>query len=107
MLVLFAINNMLLPCAGPAIAHLQTTAPDAIRARVLATFLMIMHLTGTVLGPSTSAMLSDYFYGGKAHIGQGVATVYAVGGAIGVTLFLLALAPARKALERAGQLAPA
>ena len=102
LLTLLAINNALLPCAGPAIAHLQMTAPDAVRARVAATFLMIMHLTGTVLGPSCAAMLSDYFYGGKAHIGQGVATVYAIGGTLGVALFLLALAPARKALARAG-----
>ena len=97
-LVLFAINNMLLPCAGPAIAHLQTTAPDAIRARVLATFLMIMHLTGTVIGPSAAAMISEYYYGGKAHIGMGVATVYAIAGSLGVMFFLATIAPARQAL---------
>lgn len=101
LLVLLAINNLLLPCAGPVIAHLQMTAPASARARVAATFLMIMHLTGTVLGPSLAAMFSDYFYGGKDHIGQGMATVYALGGSLGVVLFVLALAPAQRALERA------
>jgi MFS family permease len=95
--ILLSCASLMLPCAGPAIAHLHMAAPAAIRGRSTATFMMIMHVSGTVVGPSAAAFFSDFVYGGPEHIGSGLATVYALFGTVGVLLFATALKPSRRA----------
>ncbi len=102
-LVLLALASVLVPCAGPAIAHLQMSAPPNIRGRAMAAFLMVMHFTGTIIGPSAVAFFSDYIFGGPQYIGLGLASTYALFGCASVTMFLLALRPARRAISRSGQ----
>lgn len=98
-LVLLALGSVLVPCAGPAIAHLQMSVPSHLRGRAMAAFLMVMHFTGTIIGPSAAAFFSDYIYGGPQYIGLGLASTYALFGCASVAMFLFAMRPARRAIS--------
>jgi MFS family permease len=97
---LIAICHMLFPFTGPAVAHLQLTTPPEFRARTIALLTVTFNLIGMTLGPMSVAMFSDRIFGGPAHIGSGIALMFAVFAPLSAGLFALSIRPARRAVER-------
>lgn len=81
---------------GAAAAALQLMAPHDLRARLSAIYLLILNLIGIGLGPLAIAAVSDYFLGGKAHLGSAMSLVAAVVVPAGALILLLTLPAFRR-----------
>lgn len=81
---------------GAAAAALQLMAPHDLRARLSAIYLLILNLIGIGLGPLAIAAVSDYFLGGKAHLGSAMSLVAAVVVPAGALILLMTLPAFRR-----------
>jgi MFS family permease len=77
---------------GLPAAALQAIAPNRVRARVIALYLLIGNIIAFTIGPTGVALISDHWLGDPARIGEAVAILAGVVTPVG----LLALAWARR-----------
>jgi MFS family permease len=97
---LIALCHILFPFTGPAVAHLQLTTPPEFRARTIALLTVTFNLVGMTLGPMSVAWFSDRLFGGPAHIGSGIALMFAIFAPVSAICFALSIRPARLAVGR-------
>lgn len=86
---------------GIAPAALQPITPNQMRAQVSALYLTTVNLIGLGLGPTSVALLTDYFYGEPALVGYSLATVVAVTAPISVLIIGMGLKYYRRSLAAA------
>ena len=101
---LLAIPHLLMPFTGPAVAHLQMSTPEQFRGRTTALFTMSFNVIGMTAGPVAVAAMTEWLFKDPGKIGLSLAILAAVTGVLGTTSFLLALRPARRAIEAASVL---
>lgn len=101
-LLALAFTAFGLPQGLPAVSF-QAIAPNRLRARVMAFYLLIGNLVAFTMGPTAVALISDNWLRDPAKIGVAVAIVTAVVLPLGI----VALAAARKPYIRAVEAAEA
>lgn len=85
---------------GAAAAALQMMAPQALRARLTAIYLLVLNLIGIGFGPLCIAALSDSVLGGKEHLGDAMAIISAVVVPLGAFILYRTLATFREMVVR-------
>lgn len=86
---------------GPA--ALQLITPNQMRGQIAAVYVLIVGLVGLLLGPTSVALLTDYFFKDPMAVGKSISVVAAIVGPLSVILLISALRPYRESLKRAGQ----
>jgi hypothetical protein len=75
-------------------------APQALRARITAIYLLVLNLIGIGFGPLCIAALSDSVLGGKEHLGDAMAIISAVVVPLGAFILYRTLATFREMVVR-------
>ena len=71
-------------------AALQAIAPNRVRARVIALYLLVGNIVAFTVGPTGVALISDHWLGDPARIGQAIAILAAFVTPPGLLALLLA-----------------
>jgi MFS family permease len=85
---------------GMPAASLQAIAPNRLRARVMALYLLVANLVAFTLGPTGVALISDYLFRDPVKIGLAVAVLSALVVPLGALALYLALPGFRRATGR-------
>ena len=73
-----------------ALVGLNQITPNQLRGQITAIYALFTGLIGVTVGPLTVGLLSDHVFTGPKGLQPSLATMYAVGGSLGVVLLLLA-----------------
>ena len=84
-------------------AALQAIAPNRVRARVIALYLLVGNVIAFTVGPTGVALISDYWLGDPTRIGVAIAILSAIVTPVGLLSLVLARRPFRNAAEREAQ----
>jgi MFS family permease len=85
-----------------AAAGVQQVTPNRMRGVMSAMYLFVVNLAGIGLGPTLTAMATDYIFGNDADVGKSIALVACVSSIIAAMVLFVGLKPFR---ERAAALA--
>ena len=78
---------------GAAAAALQQITPNRMRAVVSAFYLFLVNLIGIGLGPTITALITDYLFADEGAVGFSIAITAGVSGLLGAILLWLGLRP--------------
>ena len=87
---------------GAAAAALQQVTPNRMRAVVSALYLFLLNLIGIGLGPTVTALITDYVFANEQAVGFSIAITAGTCGLLGAIVLWLGLRPFRD--EAAAQL---
>lgn len=87
---------------GMPAASLQAIAPNRLRARIMALYLLVANLVAFTLGPTGVALISDYMLRDSAKIGIAIGALSAVVVPVGAFALFLALPAYRDVTARWG-----
>lgn len=68
---------------GAAAAALQLVSPNEMRAQISAIYLFVLNVLGLALGPTLTAIVTDYVFGRESAVDWSIALVGAAAGIIG------------------------
>ena len=86
-----AVMSLLFGLAqGLPVAALQAIAPNRVRARVIALYLLVGNIVAFTVGPTGVALISDHWLGDPARIGHAIAILSAFVTPAGLLALLLA-----------------
>lgn len=93
-LACIALASFLVPLPLALIATaIQSVTPNRMRGVLVGAYVVAVNIIGLAMGPSLIAFATDYVFGDPQAVGQSLALVGALVGAIGVVLIYRALAP--------------
>ena len=81
---------------GAAAAALQQVTPNRMRAVVSALYLFLVNLIGIGLGPTVTALITDYVFANEQAVGFSMAITAGTGGLLGAVVLWLGLRPFRE-----------
>ena len=100
--VLFCIGKGLLTSfGGPSLATLQLIAPDRLRGRLSALYLLVLAVVGTGLGPVATALLTELVLGDREMVGTSILIVVGVAAPFGATMLFLGMKHLRREMSEA------
>ena len=88
--------------SGLGASALQFIAPNALKGRIIAVYLLVVNVTSLTLGPWLGGMISDHLFAGRS-LGGSLALMAAVDYPVAIICLTLALRPFRQALEAAAE----
>ena len=80
---------------GAAAAALQQITPNRLRALVSALYLFFLNLIGIGLGPTLTALITDFVFGYDEAVGLSIAVIAVTSGLLGALVLWLGLKPFR------------
>ena len=83
---------------GPQNAAIQVVTPGRMKGQVTAIILFGFNIIGYGLGPTVTALFTDYVYRDEAQVGYALATCYAILGPIAFLIMLSGLKPYGRAV---------
>lgn len=84
---------------GIGAAALQLITPPPIRAQMSAVYLFFVNLFGIGMGPTLTALLTDYVFGNPDDLGYSLAVVTGAFALLSASIFLLTLRPFSRSAE--------
>jgi MFS family permease len=90
------LTSMLL---GPQNAAIQTVTPNRMRAQVSAVVLFALNIIGFGLGPTVTAVFTDYVFRDEMQIGSAIATCNALLPPLAILVMWMGLKPYGQAVE--------
>lgn len=99
-IVCYLVCQILCPIGNAVAAHVQMATPPSLRGRLAAITVAAQQLCGLSLGPLIVALITDHVFHDPDRVGDSMAIMAVVVGAITFCFFLLARAPARQAIMR-------
>jgi MFS family permease len=86
---------------GLGVAALQAVAPNQIRGRVVAVYLLVVNLLSVSMGPLIVGVVNDYVFRSEQAIGETLALLAAVTYPLAALALFFSLKPFRRALKAA------
>ena len=80
---------------GAAAAALQQITPNRLRALVSAFYLFLLNLIALGLGPTMTALITDYVFGYEKAVGHSIAVIAVISGVLSAFILWLGLKPFR------------
>ena len=99
-LACYTLIHIGLTICNSTAAHIQMTAPAALRGRLAAITVACQHLCGLAFGPLLIALVTDEVFGDPARVGDSMTIIMVVIGLITFVLYGQARAEARAAAAR-------
>ncbi len=84
---------------GPQNAAIQTVTPNRMRAQVTAVVLFAFNIIGYGLGPTVTALFTDYLYKDESQVGYAISTCFGLLLPLALLVMWLGLKPYRRAVE--------
>lgn len=97
----WGLITLVQPFTGPSAAQLQIVTPTHLRGRVSALYVMIFNLMGMCIGPPLVGFLTDFVFRNSGSVHLALAASYFGLAGTSALVFMLGLAPSRRAIATA------